>query len=124
MKFGLALSLLVLLSCATTPVTTEYMIISPKTVTFDHALNHDDTARTVSITHSCTCPFSWTSDIHRVDTTDTLAWITFPHDTVGDHGSIPIAVHPWEMPKDTNYALVAINSNSYGSDTIHVIAIR
>jgi hypothetical protein len=121
LRFGFSLLLFALLaSCATAPVTREYMIISPKMITFDH---RGDTTKSVSITHSCTCPFEWSSAF----STDTAShWITFTHDTVGDHSSIPIIVHPWMLPKDTNDAWIAINSahGSYGTDTIHVTAYR
>src|ERR1051326_7886988 len=113
MKLRFAFSLLVLgvlAACATAPVTREYMIISPKSVAF----NHGDSTANVSITHSCTCPFEW----HSAFSSDTAShWITFTHDTVGDHSSIPITIQPWMLPKDTNDAWIAINSNSYGSDT-------
>jgi hypothetical protein len=99
------------------PTTHEYMIIAPKTVTFMPG----DSASNVSITHSCTCAFNWHS---TVIPSSASAWLSFPPDTTGDHKSIPIAVRPSMYASDTNEAWIAIRSNEYGVDTIHVFGIR
>jgi hypothetical protein len=108
------------------------MIISPKTIVINHRLNREDTIKSVSITHSCTCPFEWSSaitlrsDSLGIPVNDTWKWLQFTADTVGDHTNIPIVVYPSKMQNDTGFATIAINSAhyTYGTDTIHVIVYR
>jgi hypothetical protein len=121
MKFRLSCLLILsagfVAGCVNAPITQEYMIVNPHTV----VLPKGDSVSAVSITHSCTCPFTWTSTIAPASAS---GWLQFPLDTTGDHPSIPIAVFPSRMPSDTNRATITINSNSYGSDSIQVVAYR
>ena len=119
---GLLVTILVLLSsCASDPVTSsEHMIFSSQAFRFQHG----DSLTAVSITHSCTCPFTWTSTLTANDTLDTLAWLGFPKSMAGDQHEVPIVTHPWLYPHDTNRASILIKSNSYGNETISVTAIR
>lgn len=117
-RISLAALALVLSACSIDPPTTsEYMIISPKSITFAKG----DSATAVSITHSCTCAFSWHASLTPASA---VSWLVFPTDTTGDHKSLPMITRPSLYPNDTNEAWISINSNHYGADTIHVIAIR
>jgi hypothetical protein len=117
------------------PATQEYMTISPDTIVFAHG----DSIASISIKHSCTCPFSWHSSflaqtdtiIHGDTATHTLTvldtvknWLLFPADTTGDQANVPILTHPSEYQRNLDTAKVVIASNSYGIDTIYVIAHR
>src|SRR6266508_472019 len=106
-SLGLLATLLVLLSgCVSEPSTTsQHMIFSSKAITFARG----DSVTTVSITHSCTCPFEWSSVIIK---SDTVNWLGFPHDTTGDHHNISIITRPSLYPNDTNEARIAINSKN------------
>src|ERR1051325_10340183 len=116
--FGLLAAFLVLMpGCVSEPPTTrEYMIISQKNIVF----SQNDSIHHISITHSCTCPFSWTA--HLNDTS--VHWLEFPIDSssavIGDHNNIFIGTYPSLYTKDTNDVTITVISNNYGSDTIHV----
>ncbi len=101
--------------CVNPPITQEYMIVNPHSV----VLPKGDSVSAVSITHSCTCPFTWTS---KITPPSASAWLLFPLDTTGDHSSIQLSVLPSQMPADTNRATITITSNSYGIDSIVVVA--
>jgi len=117
LRFLFLLPCLMVIGCLTAPpVIQEYMIINPHTVAFTKS----DTVSAVSITHSCTCPFTW---ISKITPASAAAWIVFPADTTGDHASIQIGVLPSLMPADTNRATITIVSNNYGTDSIQVVAL-
>ncbi|MDP4200058.1 MAG: hypothetical protein Q8922_06425 [Bacteroidota bacterium] len=106
----------VVAGCLTNPpITQEYMTVSPRSVVFAKG----DSGSTISITHSCTCPFTWTS---KITPSSASAWLQFPPDTTGDHSNIQISVLPSHMSADTNRATITITSNSYGMDSIEVVA--
>lgn len=118
MKFtGFAIAIAFVLSgCFTEPpATTERMVIDPHTLSF----SKPDTTQYVSITHTCTCPFSWQSKVVPAS-----PWLFFPADTVGDHASIAVTIERSLMTTDTGRATVVITSNSYGIDSIQIVAIR
>src|ERR1044071_3314765 len=130
--FGFLAILLVLCSgCVSEPVTTsEHMIFSSKVVRFERGVS----SASISITHSCTCPFGWTSTVipeSAIKTTDKdTAWLIFPWVDptmmVGDQHNGPIETRPGSYDADTNYATIIIRSehNTYGTDTIQIVAIR
>jgi hypothetical protein len=98
------------------PVQQEYMIVAPHSIVF--STSTPDTM-TVSITHSCTCPFSWNATVSPAS-----AWLSFPGSLTGDKTDIPISVDTALLTADTTRATILIVSNSYGDDSIVVTAIK
>ena len=111
------LSVALTAGCANEPIVSEYMIIHPDTIVF-HAPSQDTT---ISITHSCSCPFTWTATISP--TPDT-GWLKFQNYQSGDKTDVPISINRTRLQADTNRATIHLVSNSYGDTTISVIAIR
>ncbi len=108
--------------CANEPILQEYMIIVPDTMVFHAPLPGAATQdSTISITHSCSCPFSWSATI--VPPSDT-AWLTFPTYQSGDKSDVPISIDRANLTSDTSRATINIASNSYGDTSILIIAIR
>ena len=106
-----------LAGCANDPIIQERMVIAPDTIAF-RAPSADST---ISITHTCTCPFSWNGTISP--TADT-AWLHFPSYQSGDKSDVPISINRSLLTADTSRATIIIVSNSYGNDSILVTAIR
>jgi hypothetical protein len=103
--------------CATDPVVQERMVIAPDTIVF----RTPSADSTISITHTCSCPFSWKATLSpAMDTT----WLTFPTYQSGDKKDVPISINRAKLLADTNRATLSIASNSYGTDSIVVIAVR
>ncbi|HET6401752.1 MAG TPA: hypothetical protein VFH95_10170 [Candidatus Kapabacteria bacterium] len=119
--FALALSSFAigycLSGCANDPIVQERMVIAPDTIVFRSPVMDSG----ISITHTCSCPFSWSATVSPVSDT---AWLTFPTYQSGDKKDVPISIDRAKLPADTNRAAIAIASNSYGTDTLVVIAIR
>lgn len=117
MKRLFLLAIIVLMAgCSTAPpATQEYMIIAPQAIVFSDTTSDS----TVSITHSCTCPFSWNATV-----TPTVAWLTFPTSQTGDKTDVPVSINRSLLTSDTNRAAILIVSNSYGDDSIVVTAVR
>ncbi len=101
--------------CSVAPAVQEHMIIAPHTLVFSPTTQDS----TVSITHSCTCPFTWNATVSPVS-----PWLTFQSYQSGDKTDIPIAVDTSLLTADTNRATILIISNSYGEDSIIVTAIK
>jgi len=95
------------------------MVIDPHTITFAQT----DTFKTVNITHSCSCPFTWTAT-----ESTTVNWLVlgtnFPATLSSDHYNIPVTIDRSKLSEDTNRTSLIISSNAYGVDTINVIAIK
>ena len=106
---------LVASSCATETVQPERMVIAPRLVTFSPA----DTLRTVSITHTCTCPFTWWTSVPA-----DAAWLVAPASMQGDHADVPIRVDRSKMSSDSAHAFIRFTSNAYGIDSLEVRAYR
>ena len=98
--------------CTTETIQQEKMVVSPNTIIFAKG----ETAKTVSITHTCTCPFSWTATV--VDPSAT--WLTFPASMSGDNASVPISFDVSKLALDSAQTTVIIVSNQYGADTMLV----
>ena len=105
------------LSCtSTTQIVEEKMVITPRRILFTPG--HSDT--TVSITHTCTCPFSWHATLRT-----TVPWLrlgtNFPASLTSDHAAIPCSIDRTALmaPDST---VILITSNAYGADSILVIA--
>lgn len=119
MKFAFAVLLSALLAgCSVTaPVQQEYMIIAPHSIVLASPVSDS----TVSITHSCTCPFTWNATISpSIDT----SWLIFPTYQSGDKTDIPISIDTSKLATGTSRATILIVSNSYGEDSIVVTAIK
>ncbi len=101
--------------CSVAPAVQEHMIVAPHTM----VLSSSTPDSTVSITHSCTCPFSWNATVSPVS-----PWLTFPSSQTGDKSDIPISIDTALLMADTNRATILIVSNSYGDDSIVVTAIK
>ncbi|HEY3874667.1 MAG TPA: hypothetical protein VGM92_04270 [Candidatus Kapabacteria bacterium] len=95
------------------PVASEHMIIVPNAIAF--SLHSTDS--TISITHSCTCPFWWSDSVYP-----TASWLTFPTYQSGDKTDVPITIDTSKLPAGTSHATILIESNSYGIDSILVTA--
>jgi hypothetical protein len=106
-----------LTGCATNPIVQERMVIVPDTIVF----HPSTTDSSISITHTCSCPFSWSATISP--TADT-AWLHFPTYQNGDKTNVPISIDRAKLSADTSRAAIAIASNSYGTDKIMVVAIK
>ncbi|GEM_PF-2175588 len=107
--------LAVAIGCSNAPIIPEYMIIQPDTL----ILRAPTADTTVSITHSCTCPFSWNSTVNPPS-----PWLTFQNYQSGDRMNIPISIDRTKLTSDTSRAIVSIASNSYGDTTIVIEAIK
>lgn len=101
-------------ACATETVTEQRIVVAPHELTFAAT----DTTRAVSITHTCTCPFSWTSVVPAAAT-----WLTVATSMQGDHTNVPVSIDRAKLPSDTSRAVIRFNSN-FGSDSLLVTAIR
>jgi hypothetical protein len=101
--------------CSVAPAVQEHMIIAPHSIVFSSSTIDS----TVSITHSCTCPFSWNATI-----SPPVSWLSFPESQTGDKTDVPIAIVDSLLTADTNRATILIASNSYGDDSILVTAIK
>jgi len=106
-------------ACSTsTAIVQERMVISPQRVSFEPPAN----SKLVAITHTCTCPFTWTAKVDSV-----RAWFTipqnFPATKQGDDSFIPLSIDRSKLTANDSVVL-RIQSNSYGTDTIMVVAIK
>jgi hypothetical protein len=104
-----------LAGCATDPIIQEHMVIAPNTLTF----RSPTTDSTISITHTCSCPFSWHDSV-----SPPASWLTFPTYQSGDKSDVPISINRALLTADTSRATIIIVSNSYGNDSILVTAIK
>jgi hypothetical protein len=112
---------LLLTSCyTTTPIVQERMVIAPSTITFAAP----DTSKTVSITHTCTCPFYWNATTSDASKQWLVIGPNFPASMQGDRSSIAISIDRTKLTKLIDTTVVRIQSNSYGADSIVVIAIK
>ncbi|HZK76592.1 MAG TPA: hypothetical protein VFD13_06760 [Candidatus Kapabacteria bacterium] len=114
---GCIASLAMLTGCMNEPIVQERMVIAPDTVVFRPATSDS----TISITHTCSCPFSWSATISPISDT---AWLHFPTYQSGDKNDVPLSIDRAKLTADTSRANIAVASNSYGTDTIVVVAIR
>jgi hypothetical protein len=110
-------SLVTFTGCSTDPIVQERMVIAPDTIVF----RPPTTDSSISITHTCSCPFSWSATISP--TADTT-WLHFTTYQNGDKTNVPISINRANLIADTSRAAISIASNSYGTDTIVVVAIK
>ena len=119
----LSILLFVAASCTSVaPATQEYMIISPRSFVFQHG----QLSATVSITHSCTCPFEWDGTLPPADTSKKwfILGANFLSTSSGDNRSIPISIDSSKLTKAIDTTTILVNGHTYGSDSIVVVAIR
>lgn len=100
-------------SNTSTNIVPHIMVVSPHDLTFAKT----DTLHTLSITHTCTCPFTWTCT--SLDTTGTLIVAS----GTGDNTAVPVKVNRAMMKSDTLNTRIAISSG-YGVDTVRVTVYR
>jgi hypothetical protein len=93
----------------------ERMVISPRTIQFAAT----DSVKTISVTHTCTCPFTWWTSVPA-----DAGWLQVPASMQGDHAQVPITVDRTKMTSDSVHAFVRFTSNAYGIDSLEVIARR
>ncbi len=113
--FFAAIFAAIFLGCSVAPSVQEHMIISPHTL----VLSSSKPDTTVSITHSCTCPFTWNATVSPA-----APWLTFPASQTGDKTDVPLSIDTSLLTADTNRATILIISNSYGDDSIVVTSIK
>ena len=103
--------------CADDAITQDDMVIDPHNVVLSSAAMSSH----ISITHTCTCPFSWSATV-----TPSSPWLTFPSTMSGDNPNVPISIDTAKLSQDTSRAMIVIQSTGdrYGSDTIQVTAVR
>jgi hypothetical protein len=98
----------------TTTVLEHVMTVSPKTLTYAHG---EDT-KMISITHNCSCPFSWFISV--IDSTQVLK------DTSGvqDNAKVPINIDRSKLHSDTLHARLQISTYGYGTDTVFITVFK
>jgi len=97
-----------------TTVIQHEMVISPKTLTYAHGVS----TQNLSITHTCTCPFSWYVNV--LDST-----LVFKDTSgVGDYTQVPITIDRTKLSADTLHVRLQITSNGYGTDTVAVTVLK
>ncbi len=90
------------------------MVITPKALTYTPS----DNIQPLSITHTCTCPFSW--NVNVLTATQVLK------DTSGsgDNTKVSISIDRSKLTFDTLHATLQITSNGYGTDTVRVTILK
>lgn len=117
MKTVIALVLLIFIAVGCSETTTSYerkMELSPKTLVFQQS----ETQKTVSITHTCTCAFSWQCTSR--DTSGALILVTSGS---GDNSAVPIQVDRSKLTVDTLITYVKVTSN-YQPDSVLVTVYK
>jgi hypothetical protein len=106
--------------CSTNPpIIVESMVLPVDTVLF----HPPDSAKTISITHTCTCPFTWTATVTPI-TNWLVIGTNFPSYQSGDKSDVPVSINRSLLISDTSIATIHIVSNAYGDTSITVIAYR
>jgi hypothetical protein len=101
------------------PIIVESMVLPVDTVVF----HPPDSVATISITHTCTCPFLWTATVTPI-TNWLVIGTNFPLSQSGDKSDVPLSINRWQLISDTSIATIHIVSNAYGDTSITVIAYR
>jgi len=111
---GLAVAMM---GCSNDPTTytAREMIVTPKSLTFASGVS----VQNLSITHTCTCPFSWV-----VNVLDSTSAVLQPTNGSGDNTKVTINIDRTKLTKDTLKSFLQITSNGYGTDTVLVTVIK
>ena len=117
MKYIFLLALAFISFACSNPSTTvlvENQVISPHTLTYAHGVS----TLPLSITHTCTCPFSWNVTV--------LTNTTVFKDTsgTGDNKNVPISIDRSKMTTDTVISALQIKSNYINIDTVIVTVYK
>ena len=104
-----------------TAVVPEYMTVSPHLLTYAPG----QTIHTMALTHSCTCPITWT-----ILPPPNTAWLQVGTSHVGDVDHDTVRVDRTQLTQDTSRALLQISSGEYKTqsgdlyDTVMVVVYR
>ncbi len=116
-----ALSLAFIFGCSTNSVLVpEYMTVSPHMLVYAPP----DSIHTVALTHSCTCPITWTI------LKDSSSWVSVVASATGDQSNFPITINRSLLTQDTSTAHLYITTGEYQTqsghafDTVTIKAIR
>jgi hypothetical protein len=106
----------VMIGCSYNPTTVlkHELVVSPMSLTFPSGVS----VQHLSITHTCTCPFSWT-----VNPLDLSLVLPSPRGN-WDSTNAWIVIDRSKLTVDTLHSSLQITSNGYGTDTVQVIVIR
>jgi hypothetical protein len=112
--FLAACSLILTVGCSTnSALVPEYMTVSPHLLTYQTA----DNVHTVALTHSCTCPITWT-----ITKSDSEKWVKVTPSAITIDRSL--------LTRDTSIAYLYVTTNEYKTqsgnlfDTVMIKAIR
>lgn len=97
-----------------TTVIEHALVVTPKTLTFAHGVS----SQNLSITHTCSCPFSWNAN--PLDTDKVLQAAS----GFWDSSHALITIDRSQLKQDTLHSRLQIISNGYGTDTIAVTVLR
>jgi hypothetical protein len=115
MRYFFLLTIAFLSGCdnTTTTTTTHEQVIAPKSLTFAHG----ESVKTLSITHTCTCPFTWYVTVLNPNAVlkDTIG--------TGDNTAVPFTIDRSKLTVDTLIDAIAIHS-AYGTDTIQITVLK
>jgi hypothetical protein len=113
--FSLLVLSLLFVSCNTTePLVQERMIINPTKLEFAPG----EASKAVSITHTCTCPFSWTGT-----PSNNTPWLP-AFDGKGDNSKYQLTIDTAKLPVGTSTGYYVVTSNGYGTDTLRITATK
>lgn len=93
--------------------TVQKQVITPRVLIFASA----DTVKTISITHTCTCPFSW--NVNVLTATQVLKSFS----GTGDNSNVEIHIDRSKLTGDSLHAAMEIHS-VYGRDTVQVTVLK
>jgi hypothetical protein len=120
--FLAACSLILTVGCSTnSALVPEYMTVSPHLLTYQTA----DNVHTVALTHSCTCPITWT-----ITKSDSEKWVKVTPSAINDQGNFPVTIDRSLLTRDTSIAYLYVTTNEYKTqsgnlfDTVMIKAIR
>jgi hypothetical protein len=117
MKLLLTLLLLIFIAAGCSETTSSFerkMELSPKTLVFQPS----ETQKTISITHTCTCAFTW-----HCTTKDTSGALVLVASGSGDNTAVPIQVDRSKLMVDTLITYVHVTSN-YQPDSVLVTVYK
>jgi hypothetical protein len=117
MKLPLLFSLaIIFFGCSdnTTTVITHELQVSPHSLTFAHG----ESVKTLSVTHSCTCPFSWNLNVL------TVTQVLKDTSGTGDNTRVPIWIDRTKLTTDTLVAALQVKADGYGIDTVAITVFK
>ncbi len=115
-RIGFLLAAALIAGCSNTSTQVEQheMVVSPKTLVYQPT----DSVKTLSITHTCTCPFSWNCYVLPPNN------VLYDTSGVGDQTNVSIKVHRENLTVDTLRTIIQVNGGVYGIDTVAVTVIK